>query len=216
MISRYVDPSTAYAEILFGLIMALTFTLGASLISDVDATPLRNVVVGAVACNVAWGVIDGVFFILGELFEFGRKGMQIRSVQTAASTQDALRRIREVFDERIAEITTPEERDRLYEAIHKLVMRMHVPEKRFTREGLIGACIVFVLVSSTSLPILLPALVMPNTALAIKVGNFLLVGCLFLTGYAMAHDVGGHAIRFGTIVAILGLVLVGLAQALGG
>ncbi len=215
MFSNYLDSSSAFAEILFGLIMALTFTFGASLVADSGMTPLRHVVFGAVACNVAWGIIDAVFYILAEVFEFGLRGTRIRSVQTATK-EDALHQIRDVFDERIAGITTPEERDRLYGAIHKLVMRMHVPEKRPTSEGLIGAFIVFVLVSSTSLPILLPALVLPNTVLAIKIGNLLLVACLFLTGYAAAREVGGHPIRFGTIMAALGLVLVVMAQALGG
>jgi VIT1/CCC1 family predicted Fe2+/Mn2+ transporter len=95
-------------------------------------------------------------------------------------------------------------------------MRMQVPEKRPTREGLIGALIVCVLVSSTSLPILLPTLVIPDTHLAIRVGNFLLLACLFATGYGMAREVGGHPIRFGSIMAAIGLVLVGVAKALGG
>ncbi len=216
MISRYLDAETAYAEILFGLIMALTFTLGASLIAELTGERRNDIVYGVVACNVAWGIIDAVFYILAELFELGRKGMQIRQVQTALSKDEAISRIRDVFDERIAPITTPEDRARIYGAIHEMVLRMAVPEKRPTREGLMGALAVFILVSATSLPVLLPALLVQNHVLALEIANLLLVICVFFTGYAMARAVGGRGIRFGFIVASMGLILVGVAKALGG
>jgi len=216
MIGRYLDPETAYAEILFGLIMALTFTLGATLVVGTGGEALHEIVYGAVTCNVAWGVIDAFFYILAELFELGQRGKQIRQVQTALTKSEAVRRIREVFDERIGPAATPEQRAQFYEAVHPLVMRMQAPRRRPTRDGLIGAAIVCILVSITSLPIVLPTLVIADTHAAIRVGNILLLACLFATGYGMAREVGGHPIRFGSIMAAVGLVLVVVAQALGG
>jgi hypothetical protein len=213
-IGRSLDPADAFAEILFGLIMALTFTLGASFI--VDVSNAHDLVYGVVACNVAWGLIDGVFYILAELFKLGRKGLQIRQVQMARTTDDAMKRIREIFDERVVPITTPDERDRIYGALHQLVMRMVVPEKRPTKDGLIAASIIVVLVPATSLPVVLPSLLLRDGVLALQIGNFLLVLCLFVTGYAMARAAGGRGVRFGLIMAALALVLVGIAKALGG
>jgi hypothetical protein len=215
-IGRYLDPETVFAELLFGLIMALTFTLGASLVVGTDTDRSREIIYGVVACNLAWGLIDGVFHVLGELFELGRRGMLIKRVQTPRSREEAMLGIREEFDERIAAITTPEERERIYGTIHQLVMRMAVPETRPTREGLLGALLVFALVSATSLPVLLPALVLEDPGAALKIANVLLVACLFLTGRAMAKAAGGHGNRFGLIMAAVGLVLVGIAKALGG
>lgn len=216
LISRVLDPANAYAEVQFGLIMALTFTLGATLIVDPAGETFERVVFGAVTCNVAWGIIDGAFYILGQIFELGRRGLQIQQVKTAMGREEAMDRIREVFDSRVADVTTSEERDRLYDAIHRLVLRMTPPARRPTREGLLGALAVFVLVSATGLPVLLPALLIPDTRLALRITNGLLVICLFFTGYGMARAVRGRKILVGLCVSVVGLALVGVAKVLGG
>jgi VIT1/CCC1 family predicted Fe2+/Mn2+ transporter len=215
--TRYLDPEVIFAEILFGLIMALTFTLGATMVARLaGGEPLQDIVFGAVTCNLAWGMIDAVLYILGEVFALGTRAMQIKQVQRARTKEDAMRRLHEIFDDRIGTASTPEERDHLYAEVHALVMRMEAPKKRPTLDGLIGAFIVFVLVSATSLPVLLPALLLPDIATAVQVGNFLLVACLFLTGFGMARAVGDPGMRYGLAMAMLGLILVGIAKALGG
>jgi VIT1/CCC1 family predicted Fe2+/Mn2+ transporter len=216
MISRYLDPEDASAEILFGLIMALTFTLGASLVAEGEIARLREIVYGTVTCNVAWGLIDGFFYVLTDLFELSRRGMRITQVQKARSKAEAMERIREVFEETVAGVATPEERENYYEAVHRLVLRMTVPARRPTREAVAGAAVVFLLVSATSLPVLLPSLLMQDIQIALQISNALLIICLFATGYWMAKVVRGHPIRFGTIMAAIGLVLVAIAKALGG
>jgi len=216
MISRYLDPEDAAAEILFGLIMALTFTLGATLVTEAGPDRFREIVYGTVTCNLAWGVIDGALYVLSDLFELGRRGMRINEVRAAASRAEAMESIREAFHDKFAAITTPEERQRLYAEIHRLVLRMEVPPRRPTRESLAGAAAVFVLVSATSLPVLLPGLLLGNTAVALEISNGLLIIGLFATGYAMARAVEDRPILLGVAMAALGLVLVALAKALGG
>lgn len=215
-ISRYLDPEDAAAEILFGLIMALTFTLGASLVAEGEVARLREVVYGTVTCNVAWGLIDGFFYILADLFEISRRGMRINQVRTAHTKAEAMETIREMFEEKIAAVATPEEREHFYGEVHGLVMRMTAPPRRPTRESLAGAAVIFVLVSATSLPVLLPSLLLKDIEIALQISNALLLICLFATGYGMASAVRGRAIRFGAITAAVGLVLVGVAKALGG
>jgi hypothetical protein len=62
---RHLEPVESLGEVLFGLIMALTFTLGAAVSAGYD----RELILGAVGCNVAWGIIDGVLFMLSTRFE---------------------------------------------------------------------------------------------------------------------------------------------------
>ena len=216
MISRYLDPEDAAAEILFGLIMALTFTLGATLVTEAGPDRFREIVYGTVTCNLAWGVIDGALYVFSDLFELSRRGMRINEVRAAASRAAAMESIREAFHDKFAAVTTSEERQRLYAEIHRLVLRMEAPPRRPTRESLAGAAVIFVLVSATSLPVLLPALLLGNTAVALEISNGLLIVGLFATGYAMARAVAGRPIRMGTAMAAIGLILVGVAKALGG
>ena len=57
---RYLDPATSLAEIMFGLIMTLTFTLGAGIIiEDEGREGARQLLIAVIGCNIAWGIIDG-------------------------------------------------------------------------------------------------------------------------------------------------------------
>ena len=64
---RYLDPAESLAEILFGLIMVLTCTLGAGVIGGTDQVAAHPAV-AALGCNVAWGVIDAALYVMGNLF----------------------------------------------------------------------------------------------------------------------------------------------------
>ena len=71
MRGRILDPIDRISEILFGLVMVLTSTNALSVISAGHAD-VRTMILGALGCNLAWGVIDGVLYLLGCLSERGR------------------------------------------------------------------------------------------------------------------------------------------------
>ncbi len=57
--TRLLEPSERIAEVLFGLIMVLTFT-GSLSVAEAGRDDVRTMLIGALGCNIAWGVIDGV------------------------------------------------------------------------------------------------------------------------------------------------------------
>ena len=60
---RYIDPGTSLSEVLFGLIMTLTFTLGAGImIQEEGREGARQLLIATIGCNIAWGIIDGALF----------------------------------------------------------------------------------------------------------------------------------------------------------
>jgi hypothetical protein len=63
-LARYLDPSEILGEFLFGAIMVLTFTLGAAVAGGHE----RGLLVAAIGCNVAWGVIDGVLLVMSNRY----------------------------------------------------------------------------------------------------------------------------------------------------
>ena len=65
-VHRYLDPAESLGEVLFGLIMALTFTLGAGILTQREE--MRGLVVAMIGCNVAWGIIDGALYLIGSVF----------------------------------------------------------------------------------------------------------------------------------------------------
>jgi len=68
---RILNPVDRISEILFGLIMALTFTCTIS-VAEADKAEVRDIMIGAIGCNIAWGLVDAVMFILTGMAEKGR------------------------------------------------------------------------------------------------------------------------------------------------
>ena len=79
---RVLEPIERVSEILFGLIMVLTFT-GSLSISGVGHDTVRTMLIGALGCNLAWGLIDGVFYLMGCLTEKARALMTLLAVLPA-------------------------------------------------------------------------------------------------------------------------------------
>ena len=65
---RALDPIDRLSEVLFGLIMVLTFT-GSLSVVGAGREDVRTMLVGALGCNLAWGLIDAVFYLMGCLAE---------------------------------------------------------------------------------------------------------------------------------------------------
>ena len=71
-----------------------------------------------VGCNIAWGVIDAVLLVLGNLFYRRQRARFFRELRSARSEAAALAAIQEEFgleEEPLA--VPPEDRARLYQSI---------------------------------------------------------------------------------------------------
>ena len=93
-IERQLDPPDILGELLFGLIMVLTFTLGASIELGGDREATRELLVAALGCNAAWGIIDAVLYVMNRLSERGRMHRLVRVIQSAGSGEHALALVR--------------------------------------------------------------------------------------------------------------------------
>src|SRR5690349_10299385 len=89
---RVLDPIDRVSEVLFGLIMVLTFT-GSLSVAEAGRDDVRAMLVGALGCNLAWGIIDAVLFLMGGLADKGRGLTTFRAVRAATDSQHAHRLI---------------------------------------------------------------------------------------------------------------------------
>ncbi|HET7240737.1 MAG TPA: hypothetical protein VFI77_06240, partial [Gemmatimonadales bacterium] len=78
-----LSPVDRVSEVLFGLIMALTFT-GTLSVATAERSEVREMLIGALGCNIAWGLVDAVMFLLAALAERGRNIAILREVRKAA------------------------------------------------------------------------------------------------------------------------------------
>ena len=82
-------------EMLFGLLMALSFT-GALSVAESGREELRDMFIAALGCNLAWGFVDGVMYLIRTVVDRGRSLTLMRSVRGAADPQAGRARGREL------------------------------------------------------------------------------------------------------------------------
>ena len=104
--SRVLDPLERFSEIVFGLIMVLSFTCAIS-VAQAGREEVRTMLIGAIACNLAWGIIDAAFYLIACLAERGRHALLLRDVQRAAEPEQARRIIAGALYPKIAEALQP-------------------------------------------------------------------------------------------------------------
>ena len=88
---KVLDPMERISETLFGLIMALTFicSLGVATGADIN---IRTMLIGALGCNLAWGIVDGGLYLLARINDRGGKILTLRAIRQAPDA-DAARRV---------------------------------------------------------------------------------------------------------------------------
>ena len=216
-IHRYVDPGDTLGEVLFGLIMALTIISGAEIFSAPSELDAHQLVLAVVGCNLAWGVIDAVLYVLGSMFYRSQRARFFRGLRIARSEAEALAAIQEEFgleDEPLA--VAPEDRVRLYRSILALSVHAAPARVKLRRRDFVSAFLVFVLVSATALPGVIPLLLLDNSYLAIRVSNAVLILLLLVVGYWWAHYTDARPWRAALVILLLGMTMVSVAVTLGG
>jgi hypothetical protein len=217
VLHRYLDPSTSLAEILFGLIMTLTFTLGAGLmIEDEGKAGARELLIAVIGCNVAWGIIDAALYLVGQLFDRGRLQRIGLAIKRATHRADAVTLIAEELNPLLGGLLSPRETEALYERIVDNVARKAERRNSITREDWLGAVVSFFLVVISSIPAAIPFLLIDDARLALRVSNVVLIALLFFTGYWWARYTVSRPWIAGVAFLFIGSALVVAAIALGG
>ncbi len=214
---RHLDPGTRMGEILFGLIMTLTFTLGAGLVIQEEGREgAREMLVAILGCNLAWGLIDGVFYVLGQVFERGRLRRIGASVRQADSDTLALQLVADELDETLEPLTDESERRGLYSGILQRLRATAPAPNRVRREDLLGGLASGWLVFACSIPAVIPFLLLDDPQFALRISNAILIGLLFLVGHRMARYAMARPWVAGSVFALAGIGLVVIAILLGG
>lgn len=210
---RVLEPPERIAEVLFGLIMVLTFT-GSLSVATADRAEVRVMLIGALGCNLAWGIIDGVLYLLGSLADKGRNLKIYRALRLTADPAHAAKLITGALPPLLATVVQPAE----FAAWHARLKQLPEPPARaqLNRSDWLGALAVFLCVFVATLPVALPFVFLAQPHHAMRVSNLIAVLMLFGTGIAYGRCVGRSPWGFGIGMVGVGAVLVALTMALGG
>jgi VIT1/CCC1 family predicted Fe2+/Mn2+ transporter len=212
---RFLEPSERVSEVLFGLIMVLTFT-GSLSVSEAqaDRSEVRTMLIGALGCNIAWGVIDGILYLMGCLAEKGSRLRSWRALKSAPGPAAAHQVISDLLPPKMAELLTPAE----LEPVRKKLLQLPDPPAYpwLNKDEWLGAAGVFLWVFITTFPVAIPFIFMKDVHRAMRMSNGIAVVLLFVTGYSFGRCSEYHPWLTGIAMVLLGGALVGLTMALGG
>ena len=211
--TRVLDPLERFSEIVFGLVMVLTFTCAID-VAEGGRENIRTMLIGALGCNLAWGIIDAAFYLISCLSEHGRNALLLRSVQQCPEPTRAREIIASAIPEQIGVVLQPADFDRIHEHLKELPPP---PERgHLTSRNWIGGLAVFLLVFFSTFPVVLPFIFIHETHRALRLSNLIAIALLFGAGYMLAGYAGLRRTVTGLAIVAIGVVLVALAIALGG
>lgn len=210
---RLLDPIDRTSEILFGLIMALSFTcsLGAA---EAGSEDVRVMLIGAIGCNLAWGLIDAVIFLMTSLTERARGLATLREVRMASDADSAREVLAAALPPVVAESLDSNAYERLVGNLRQL--GEPPPAPRLRRDDFLAAFGIFFLVVLATFPVVLPFVFFDDAVTALRVSNGIALVMLFAAGYALGSFGRHRPIRTGLIMTAIGVALVAITIALGG
>jgi len=209
---RLLDPIDRISEILFGLIMAVTI-IGALSIATAGRSEVRTVMFAALGCNLAWGLVDAVMYLVRTLTERTRNRALAKQI-IGADAETARRLIASTLPEHVVAITGPDEIEGMR---LRLLALPAIVRPALGRDDYLGAVGIFLLVVAATLPVAAPFVLIRDAALAMWLSQIVALIMLFAAGFVLGRHAGHrHPFRIGLAMSVLGALLIAAVKALGG
>jgi len=210
---RVLEPTERFSEILFGLIMVLTFT-GALSVATSGREDVKEMIIGAIGCNLAWGIVDAIMYVMNSLAERGRSLVMFRKLRAEREPAAARRVIADALPPLVAQVSTQEE----LESLRQRLTTMPEPDRHaaLNRGDLLAALAVFLLVFLSTFPVVLPFFLVSDAVRALRFSNAIAIFMLLVGGYEYGRYAGFRPWLAALVMVTIGLVLVAATIALGG
>jgi VIT1/CCC1 family predicted Fe2+/Mn2+ transporter len=199
--------------VLFGLIMVLTFT-GSLSVAEADRAEVRTMLIGALGCNVAWGIIDAILYLMGRLSEQGRAIRALRALRRTTNPEHAYGVIAGALPPVVAAALGPAE----YESLRGKLLQLPEPPSHpsLGKDDWTAALGVFVWVFGATFPVTIPFIFFHDVPAAMRISNAIAIVLLFVTGVAFGRCAEYRPWLTGLAMVVLGSALVAITMALGG
>jgi hypothetical protein len=210
---RVLSPIERVSEVLFGLIMVLTFT-GSLSAAESGRAEVRTMLIGALGCNIAWGLIDAIMYLMACLATRGADLRTVSAIKTARSEEEARQVILEALPPVVASALNRSDLKEIYAKVTQ--MQLASTNARLELVDWLGAVAVFLFVFASTLPVILPFLFIDGALVALRLSNFVAVAMMFALGYAFGQLAGYRPLVTAGSMVMVGSAVVGLTIALGG
>jgi hypothetical protein len=210
---RVLDPMERISETLFGLIMALTFICSLG-VATADNIKIQTMLIGALGCNLAWGIVDGGLYLLARINDRGGKILTLRAIRQAPDPEIARRVLADALPPELASILPLEQLEMMRQKLQQLPEPRERP--RLTKRDWIGSLGLCLLSFLSTFPVVIPFIFLSDAKLALRVSYAVAIVMLFCCGYAFGYHSGLRPWATGVSMVAVGSALVSVAVALGG
>jgi len=208
-----LDTVERVSEMCFGLFMALTFVGAVRVVTADDPDPARTMFATALGCNLAWGLVDAIMYLVRTLTTRGQRlslAMALRNSPDRATTIRVLRAALPSWGRHYAG-------DDELAAIGARVAAAPLPVKpRLHARDYSGAVGIFLIVVATTFPVALPFILVKDVPAALLISRVLTIVMLFGGGFALGRFAGYSGWHTGGAMTVMGVILTMAIIALGG
>jgi VIT1/CCC1 family predicted Fe2+/Mn2+ transporter len=208
-----LDPVYRASEVIFGLLMAMSFIGSISVATD-GREEVRTLLIAALGCNLAWGLVDAVMHLVATTTQKRRTQVLLQKLRESGDGAAGRALIADEMPGPLAASIGDEGLEQL-----RLRLAARPPESarpRLTARDAGDAVIVFFLVVLSTFPLVVPFMLIDETARALLWSRLVAVGMLFIAGATLARYSGGNTWLNGLAMAAIGALLMGAIMALGG
>lgn len=223
-LAKLLDPLDRLIEGVYSVLIVLTFTLAfrvfeANSVLDEETASvlLSQLFVAALGCAIAWGIIDGIMYVLTSMAERSQEHRLVNAIRQATSEQEGVAMVAEELDEKLKRLASGDEREAFYQTLYRKLEVMTPQPVGFKKEDFAGALGVAIVAVIAALPVVLPLLLFQSDPpLAIRLSNLVAFGLLFWMGYRWGKYTGDTPWKLGLALPMIGVVMMAVAIPLGG
>ena len=201
------------SEILFGIIMTLTFTCSIG-IANAKNTEIRQLIIAAISCNIAWGLVDAISYIVSTIMQRSRNRTVLDSVLTTSDADKARKYISDSLPPSIASVLGAADLEQIRSKLAKLPDS--ALQVRLTTRDLKRSLLIFFLMFISTLPIVTPFIFIHDTNTALRTSNLIAIIMMFFCGWSLAKYVGINKWILSITMTFIGIILVFITIVLGG
>lgn len=167
--------------------------------------------------TVAWGMIDGIMYVLLNLRERGKKSQLLSLIKSYKDENDTLSLLK---NEMVSPLFDLLNKETQLNICHEIVNRLNEvtveKPKGISKNDLRIVATTILIVTGAGIPLIIPFILLNDVLLAIRISQIIGLVMLFCIGYWWAKLASRHKVRSAIGLTLLGAAIVSLTQALHG
>ena len=215
-LSDYLGRFWYSSEPMFGVIMVVCFTSLLRAYPDKAEAILETILLSALMCCIAWGLVDGIFYAWEAHYEMDKK-KKIQALASSADGQDQARGlVEDSLGDTLVDLLDDRDREEIYQIVHRKVPKIDLG-KVSLRDDIVTILIAFGLVVGSSIIVMIPFLIVHPVLTALVVSNITGILLLFIMGFWREEEPAiMNKVITGSVTAFIAFVITIVTIALGG